>query len=185
MFRRSALIALTTAMLVAGSGATALAGPYDYLLAPSSACPHQSNRSLSAAQQEKVMLCMHNYARRKVGRAPLAASSLLQTSADHKTGDLLRCGFSHTACGRPFDYWFRRVGYLSCPTYRIGENIAWGSGYLGTVRQIMDAWLNSDGHRENLLSSGYREVGFGLRVGTMDGYGGAAVWTAEFGYRRC
>jgi len=47
------------------------------------------------------MRCMHNYARGRVGRAALRTSSLLQSSSNRKTSDLIACGFSHTACGRP------------------------------------------------------------------------------------
>jgi uncharacterized protein YkwD len=185
MTRRLALIALTTALVLAATSGTALAHHYDYLLAPSSKCANQTNTSLSTSDQELVMRCLHNYARVHAGRAPLRASSLLQTSSDRKTGDLMSCGFSHTACGRPFDYWIRRAGYVSssCSSWGLGENIAWGTGSLGTPRAIMSGWLHSDGHRHNLLSSSFRDVGFGLRKGTIDGYRGASVWTAQFGYR--
>ena len=159
---------------------------YDYLLAPSDRCggPKQTDTSLSTAEQEAVMRCMHNYARAKASRAALASNSLLTSSSDAKTADMLRCGqFSHTACGRETLYHVKRVGYTSGGCWGAAENIAWGSGSRGSVRSIMSAWLHSDGHRNNILNSRYRETGFGLRKGTFQGYGGAQVWTAHLGYR--
>jgi uncharacterized protein YkwD len=113
----------------------------------------------------------------------LDGSSLLAQSSDRKTTDLINCGFSHTACGRPMSFWFGRVGYTSCRSWGIAENIAWGTGSLGTVRAVMSAWLHSDGHRHNILDAAYRDVGFGMRRGSVSGYSGASVWTGHFGYR--
>jgi len=183
MVRKVALVAVVGAALVAAMGGTAFAGHYDHLLAPSSSCANQTNTSLSTSEGERVMRCMHNYARARVGRAALRTSSLLQSSSNRKTGDLIACGFSHTACGRSMTYWFNQVGYTSCRSWRAGENIAWGTGSLRTVRSIMRGWLHSDGHRNNLLSVSYRDAGFGLRKGRMSGRSSASVWTAHFGYR--
>ncbi len=46
-----------------------------------------------------------------------------------------------------------RVGYA------LGENIAWGTLWLGTPRAIVRAWMNSPGHRANILNGGYRYSG--------------------------
>ena len=182
MIRRLAMVAFTSAVF-AVTGGTASATHYDHLLAPSSSCANQTNLSLSSADQERVMLCMHNYARAKVGRSALRRVSLLASSSDAKTADMIRCRqFSHTACGRVALYHLKRVGYISCSTWRAAENIAWGSGGYGTVRSIMGAWLHSDNHRLTILSSSYRDVGFGMRVANWPA-GGARVWTGHFGYR--
>ncbi len=159
---------------------------YDSLLAPLDKCggAKQTDTSVSTAEQEAVMRCMHNYARAKAGRSALASNSLLTSSSDAKTADMMRCGqFSHTACGRETLYHVKRVGYTSGGCWGAAENIAWGSGSRGSVRSIMSRWLHSDGHRTNILNGRYREVGFGLRKGTFQGYSGAQVWTAHLGYR--
>ena len=185
MIRRLALIALTTA-LFAVTGGTASATHYDHLLAPSTSCPNQTDASMATTDQETAMGCMHNYARAKVGRSALRSNSLLANSSDAKSYDILRCqDFSHTACGREMLYHFKRVGYTSCSTWRAAENISWGSGSYGTVRHRMSGWLHSDGHRTNILSSNYRDLGIGLRKGTFKGYSNAQVWTGHFGYRTC
>jgi len=145
-------------------------------------CPGQGNGAAPAAAQERAMLCLVNRARGARGLAPLTALESLARAADRKSGDILRCDeFSHEACGRDFTYWISRFGYQGCSE---GENIAWGSGSLGTPRSIFRAWMHSLGHRENILGP-YEDTGIGLRTGSLEGYPGAHVWTQEFGTRNC
>lgn len=128
------------------------------------------------------MLCLVNHARSARGLEPLVAPQSLTRAADRKSADILRCDeFSHEACGREFTYWMERFGYNGCSE---GENIAWGRGRLGTPRSIFQAWMHSQGHRENILGR-YEDTGLGLRTGALEGYGGAHVWTEEFGSRSC
>jgi uncharacterized protein YkwD len=157
------------------------------LIAPASpaagaSCPGQGDAGASPVAQEKAMLCLVNGARESRGLAPLAAPSLLARAADRKSADILRCDeFSHEACGREFTYWFGQVGYRGC---REGENIAYASGGGATPRTIFRLWMNSSGHRHNILGP-YGDIGIGLRVGTLGGVAGAHVWTQEFGNREC
>jgi uncharacterized protein YkwD len=51
------------------------------------------------------------------------------------------------------------------------------------VRAIMRSWLNSDGHRANLLDARFRQHGIARRTGSFSGYAGAAVWAHQLGYR--
>jgi len=177
------VVAAALAALVVAAPARA-AGPYQHLLAPPAACGAQTARSASVARQERAMRCMVNFARRAAGVSPrLASRDRLMRSAQRKAADILRCGdFSHTACGHAFTYHQQQVGYArGC--YGAGENIAWGSRSLGTVRSIMAGWLNSDGHRANLLDGRFEAHGVGLVTGTMSGQPGAAVWVHQLGYR--
>ncbi len=130
------------------------------------------------------MRCMTNFARQRLGIPKLDANRRLGRSAHHKALDIVRCdSFSHSACGRGFTYWMRREGYLSGGCWRAGENIAWGTGSLGTVRSIFEAWMHSPGHRENILDPSYDSLGVGLVVGPLDGYSPADVWVQHFGER--
>jgi uncharacterized protein YkwD len=62
----------------------------------------------------------------------------------------------------------------------IGENIA--EGQL-SVAEVVDTWMNSPGHRRNLLDPGFRELGVGLALG--NGRGGYRVlWVQNFGTPR-
>lgn len=188
MHLRLTLIASLAVAVLAVGPATASAGTYDYLVAPAKKCggSQQTNTSLTTNTQEWVMLCMHNYARAKAGRAGFRRSSMLQTSSDAKTVDMMRCKvLSHVACGRDALYHIKRVGYTNCGSWRAGENIAWGSGSYGSVRSIMTRWVNSSGHRTNILNSGFKDIGFGVRKGSFSGYSNAQVWTTNLGSRSC
>jgi uncharacterized protein YkwD len=67
----------------------------------------------------------------------------------------------------------------------VGENLAWGQGALGTPRAIVLAWLRSDGHRRNLFSDAWREMGVGFRLDArFVGYENVAIWANTFGRRR-
>jgi uncharacterized protein YkwD len=146
------------------------------------ACDGRANGKASANAQEQVMLCLVNHARSTRGLPPLVAAKPLVKAADHKSRDIIRCNeFSHEACGREFTYWMSHFGYEGCSE---GENIAWGSGGLGTPASIFKAWMRSQGHRENILGP-YQETGIGLQSGKLEGYGGAHVWTQEFGSSSC
>ncbi len=188
MHLRLTLIASLAAAVLAVGPATASAGSYDYLVAPMTKCggQKQTDTSLSTSDQEKVMQCMHSYARTRTGRAPLAGRALLHTSSDRKVYDMFRCkAFSHNACGRDTLYHVKNVGYTNCSSWRAGENIAWGSGGYGSVRAIMTRWVNSTGHRTNILNSRYIHLGVAVRKGTFQGRSNAQVWTTHFGYRSC
>jgi uncharacterized protein YkwD len=129
------------------------------------------------------MLCLTNFARRHRGLGDLGEVAKLDRSAGLKSDDIIRCdSFSHEACGRDFTFWMERVGYIPTRCWRAGENIAWGTGSYSTVRSIFSSWMHSEGHRENILGS-YDQIGIGLSVGGLDGYGGAHVWTQQFGLR--
>jgi uncharacterized protein YkwD len=155
-----------------------------FLALPSGAqaCRGQNQSRGSFDAQERTMLCLVNQARTSRGLPPLAAARPLVKAADHKSRDILRCGaFSHEACGREFTYWMTHFGYRGCAE---GENIAWGSGGLGTPGSIFRAWMNSQGHRENILGP-YEDTGIGLQTGRLEGVAGAHVWAQEFGSRNC
>ena len=128
------------------------------------------------------MQCLTNYARAQQGLAPLRLNAILNAAGQAKLGSDITCAeFSHTPCGQPFDSVF--ATYLQGATsYEIGENIAWGTGNFGTPRQTMNGWLHSTGHRENILTAAYAELGIGyLPAQAFQGYTGATLWSQEFG----
>jgi uncharacterized protein YkwD len=153
-------------------------------VAPPSVCPGQTATTLSGDEEAGVMLCMTNYARSVNGLAPLTLNPQLGRSAEAKSTDIVNCDeFSHEACGRPFQYWIQKNGYLK-GCWRAGENIAWGTGTYSTVGSIFTAWLESPEHHANILGP-YKEIGIGLRVGGLEGNEEAAVWTQDFGSHKC
>jgi uncharacterized protein YkwD len=166
----------------------ALAGNHtalERLAAPATSCVGADDLDAPIAVQEAAMECMVNFARQQAGLPRLADSRKLDGSAANKGGDILRCNqFSHEACGRDFLYWFRRAGYVGGQCWWAAENLAWGTGSLGTVRAIVKAWLRSPGHRANLLGAEYDQFGIALRIGSLSGSPNAHVWVNHFG-RHC
>jgi uncharacterized protein YkwD len=187
-------LALAIAIVLAGGGTAYAArapqyaagtnrGKYAKFIASARTCPGASSRSGSLAKQERIMRCLVNFARKRYGIGTVKLHSKLTKAARYKSADILRCkDWSHTACGRDSFFHMRRVGYISSRTpWFVSENLGWGSGSLGIPQAIMRGWLNSSGHRSNLFTRDWRQFGVGLKIGTMNGLRGAAVWTSLFG----
>jgi uncharacterized protein YkwD len=151
------------------------------LVAPRSKCPGQDKIRAPEPEQEAAMRCLINYARNQAGVGSVSDQDSLEKAAGRKAGDVIRCGFSHTACGRPADTYARRFGYMAAPSWLWGENLAWGRGGLGSPRSILIAWLNSPPHRETMLNGTFEHMGIGLKRGSFEGHANAAVWALELG----
>jgi uncharacterized protein YkwD len=97
-----------------------------------------------------------------------------------------RTYFDHDTQGGP-DMAARilRTGYARNQGWSLGENIAWGTGDLGTAGSIQRAWMESPGHRANILRPQFREIGIGIAVGApVPGGDEGATYTTDFGVRR-
>jgi uncharacterized protein YkwD len=118
-----------------------------------------------------------NTARHKNGLAPLALSSELGHAAQMYSAVLASSGcFAHD-CG-PVPNMAERLGRAGYTGWTaIAENIA--AGY-PTPEAVLDGWLTSPGHRANILSARYTEIGIGLA--TSDGRF-KMFWTQNFGTR--
>ena len=151
------------------------------IVAPRSKCAGQSNVHAPEPRQEDAMRCLINHA-----RSNLRPYKALERAAGRKAGDVRRCGFSHTACGRPFDVYPKRFGYThGASSWRFGENLAWGKGRDGSARRIFKAWLDSPPHRHTMLTGAFEHVGLGLKRGRFRGHSNAAVWVLQVGCRGC
>ena len=115
----------------------------------------QTNGSVSAIEQQ--VLTLTNAERAKAGLKPLQIDSKLQSSARAKSTDMAtKKYFSHTSptYGSPFDQ-MKANGI----TYRAAaENIAMGQR---TAQEVVKAWMESPGHRENIMTPGYTHIGIG------------------------
>jgi uncharacterized protein YkwD len=173
------LFTLSVALLATASFAVSASAAG--LVAPQEVCPNQESRAAAAAAQEQTMLCMTNFARTQAGEGALEATAALAESASDKSRDIFECdSFSHYACGREFTYWMRATGYLSTQCWKVGENLAFGSGEYGSVRSIFRAWMRSPEHRANILGE-FSQVGIDLQTGSLSGSGKTSVWTQHFG----
>jgi uncharacterized protein YkwD len=115
----------------------------------------------------------HNKERAGKALPPLTVSPALSKAAQLHSDDQATHGFmSHTGSDRssPFDR-MEQQGYRY--SYA-GENVAWGQA---DVPAVMRAWMGSLGHRFNILSKNYTEIG----VGVTNDAQGRPYWTADFG----
>ena len=106
---------------------------------------------------QSQVVALVNQERAKQGLPALQVDSLLNKVATEKARDMDVNGyFSHTSptYGSPFDM-MRSYGV----TYRYaGENIASGQR---TAAQVMNDWMNSSGHRANILNQNFTKIGVG------------------------
>ena len=131
-------------------------------------------RSGSSEQQVLVLL---NEIRAQHGLSSFTASAPLRTAARFHSADMLKRGFfDHDSATETWDARVSR--YLKGVT--IGENIAWGTGSLGTPEGLVSQWMHSPPHRRIILTPGLKRVGLGIAVGTFDGSPGAVMATADF-----
>jgi uncharacterized protein YkwD len=131
------------------------------------------------------MLCLVNQTRAAHGLPAVRLSPTLRRSAALRASAIVRCRqFSHTPCGQSFGSVFRAVGYAG-GRVAVGENLAWGSGSLGSPQNALARWLSSPGHRQVLLSGSWRELGVSV-VGANGLFapGANTVWVTQFGRRR-
>jgi uncharacterized protein YkwD len=141
------------------------------------------------AAYEVVLLREINRVRAQRGLTELRASGLLAAAAQHHSRRMAQRGFfdHDSPNGSPF---WKRVGRFypsrGFDRWSVGENLAYGSPGLsaaGTVR----AWMKSPGHRANLLSAAWREIGLAaMHAASAPGvYRGrrTTIVTADFGTR--
>ena len=64
----------------------------------------------------------------------------------------------------------------------VGENLAWGSGALSTPQAILNGWMNSPGHKANLLAPDYKDIGLAACQGAPStDLSGGTVYVNDFG----
>ncbi len=113
--------------------------------------------SSSVSSYETEVIRLVNEIRQKNGLTPLIQDWQLSRVARYKSQDMRDLGyFSHISpiYGSPFNM-MKSFG-ISYKT--AGENIA--KGY-SSPRAVVDAWMNSPGHRANILNSSYTHIGVG------------------------
>lgn len=137
---------------------------------------------------EKRTLALHNKVRLRNDRPRLCIQQqLLRAARKHSADMIVNDYFSHRSRnGATFDRRIKREGYTprGMSVYRVGENIGWGSGSRGSPRSIHESWMHSDGHRKNVMSRGFRQVGIGVIRGRYKSHYSARMYTVDFGYRR-
>jgi len=159
----------TVLILIGGSTAVPAPTPQPQP-EPTPQPPSSPGYALSAYEAEVVRLV--NAERARYGLKPLEVDFQLAKVARLKSEDMRDKGyFSHTSptYGSPFQM-MREFGI----TYRTaGENIAAGHR---TPAQAMQGWMNSPGHRANILNANFTHIGVGYAEGGSYGH----YWTQMF-----
>jgi len=141
--------------------------------------PAASARSDASAltSGERSLLTEVNAVRRSYGLRPLSVDTALVRVARSYSTTMLRTNvFTHGAMGA-------RLAASGARGPAYGENLAWGTGPYGAANFVVRSWMNSPGHRANLLRPGWNRIGLGIARGTFQGYPGASVVTADFAGR--
>ena len=122
----------------------------------------QVQQSVSLSNVENQVLILLNNTRTNHGVNPLNIDGVLTNIARSRSKDMIDRGyFSHyTPDGRNI-FNFIQVNGIS---YRVaGENLAMGSPpSRGSPRNLIDAWMNSEAHRINMLKGAYNKIGIGI-----------------------
>jgi uncharacterized protein YkwD len=133
-----------------------------------------------------AILCLHNQVRAEKGLPLLKDNVKLRKAAVGHSSTMVSQGyFDHTSPdGDTFVDRIIGAGYTKKNDgWTLGENLAWGTGDLSTAQGVMSAWMNSAGHKANIVKKAYREVGIGIRLGVPSDEGVGATITADFGVK--
>ncbi|MEM8926177.1 MAG: M12 family metallopeptidase [Actinomycetota bacterium] len=168
-------IAPTPSSTVAPSSTTTTAAPTTTTTTPPTTTPPSGDDA--AVQQE--ILALVNQERAAVPNCPaLQLNAQLNVAADAHSEDMLANDyFSHTDLqgGKPWD----RAAAAGYGGRGIGENIALG---YRSAADVMNGWMNSPGHRANILNCSYRDLGVGYANGGASSRGARPIyWTQLFG----
>ncbi|HYE83351.1 MAG TPA: SafA/ExsA family spore coat assembly protein [Clostridia bacterium] len=129
-----------------------------------------SMTAINALENEVIRLT--NIERSKKGLTALKANWQVSRCARYKSQDMINKNyFAHQSptYGSPFDM----MESFGIRIASGGENIAMGQR---TPKEVVAAWMNSPGHRGNILSTAYTEIG----VGVAKSKSGSYYWTQMF-----
>ena len=165
--------AVVAALAIAPQGAVAGTG-----------CSHANadpNR-VSLKKVRRATLCLLNRKRHEHGLSNLRENGRLDRASQQHAADMARRKyFEHgDFIGR-----IKRSRYLSgAGRWTVGENIAWGAGSYARPKAIVKMWMHSPGHRANILSHSFREIGIGIARGApVRGMSDGATYATDFGAR--
>lgn len=127
----------------------------------------QQDTNLTFAQE---VVRLVNVERAKAGLSALTLDSEIEKAATIRSNEIIN-NFSHT---RPNGSSFSTVLKENNISYKLaGENIAWGQK---TPEAVVTAWMNSEGHRANIMNASFSKIG----VGNVKNSSGTIYWTQLF-----
>jgi uncharacterized protein YkwD len=147
-------------------------------------------RSIEAEDRlERLVLAELNAVRRSHGLRPLRDSRPLAAAADAHSRAMGRFGFFQHESRDGTAFWHRVkrfYGPRARSSWSVGENLLWSTPGLN-ARAAVQLWMESPGHRRNILTPRWREIGLSaVRVAAAPGvFGGrdVVIITTDFGAR--
>ncbi|MFI8347891.1 CAP domain-containing protein [Streptomyces sp. NPDC085596] len=137
------------------------------------AAPSTPQPAATASGDVARVVELVNAERAKVGCSPVKLNSTLTKAAqDHSADMAAHNTMSHT--GSDGSDPGSRITAAGYQWSAYGENVAYG---YATPEQVMAGWMDSPGHRENILNCSYKEIGVGLAQP-------GSYWTQDFGTAR-
>eukprot|EP00833_Pecoramyces_ruminatium_P003075 jgi/Orpsp1_1/1177107/evm.model.c7180000060216.1 len=116
--------------------------------------------SLSLKQLNYQMICMVNKERAKVNAPYLAYSSQLANAAlKHSKYQASKKKMTHSETGN-YSTPMKRIKKAGFKPKACAENVAYNQK---TVEKVMKAWMNSSGHKKNILNKSYTHFGAGMQ----------------------
>jgi uncharacterized protein YkwD len=150
-------------------------------------CPFADAQAGSATPQQlsDATVCLLNEQRAAAGLQPLRASAPLGATAQHYAEYMVSDEhFAHQdESGHNVVYRVLNTEpSLADRWVVLGENLGWGTYDLATPRSMVQGWMNSPTHRDNILYPSYDEIGVGITPGApVAGRDGALTYATVFG----
>lgn len=171
--RAAGTLLLTTTLAI---GATSLPAPA--ATAATAACTPEATWGARNGAFESRVVTLVNQHRQGLGLPTVTVASTLRDAAAWKSQHMANYGYmTHDDPAPPIARTTgQRIADCGYPTNRAswGENIAYG---YSTPEAVMQAWLNSPGHRKNIENASFRAIG----VGAAAKGSGPYYWAQEFG----
>jgi uncharacterized protein YkwD len=148
------------------------------------ATPAAASACSAHSSARTTTLCLINAERGKAGAQPLRLDAKLHRAAVRHSRDMVaQRYFAHESRnGARFSSRIARTGWMSGRgRWSVGENLAWGSGTQATPTSVVNAWMHSAGHRQNMLNPRFHVIGIGIVSGAPVGDVGGATYTTDFG----
>lgn len=185
MTRKSLLSSLRAPAALAVT-ALALAAPSQ---ASAASCENADTHpgAVSGSVVRAATLCLLNAERAQHGLKKLRKNGELRLAAKRHAKDMAnRNYFAHDSLdGSSFVDRILRTNYVGAGQgWTMGENLGWGGGSLATPAAMVKGWMESPGHRANILNGRFREIGIGVVNGApVSGQRDAATYATSFGAR--
>src|SRR3954465_12357552 len=137
------------------------------------------------AQLNAAILCLVNAERAVEDLSALTQNAQLDQAASGMAQQMVsEHFFAHdTPEGKTVVDRVQPTGYIpNSGDWVVGENLAWGSGALSTPQAIVNGWMNSPGHKANILAPDYKDIGLAVAMGAPStSLTGGTVYVNDFG----